>query len=152
MADWLRAWAHHNAVPELELAHLLYNPLSGFELCQLRADYFAAVSPQYGHLIHDALQSLIGQARAQLAPAPPDPFQLPLADLLHAQLPDAQDGQSLRSADCDSERESLSSHLSQLNERKEAPPAVPKAVAGQKKAGGRRGRPPKKDAKSRSEL
>ena len=127
VCDWLRAWANHNQVQELEVAHLLYNPLSGFELCQLREDYFQAVCPQYGHLIFEALQTLIGQTR------PVDPFQLPLTELLHNPCADL-------------EPPPLSSDSEPPKET-----AVQKCQPAVKKAGGRRGRPPKKDAKSRSE-
>lgn len=64
VSDWIRTWAQHNGVQDIDVAHLLYNPMAGFELCQLRRDYFTSVCPQYGNMIFDSLQSLINQFRS----------------------------------------------------------------------------------------
>lgn len=38
--------------------------MPGSELCQMQREYFTSVCPQYGHLIYDSLQSLLGQFRS----------------------------------------------------------------------------------------
>lgn len=63
VADWIRHWAQQNEVQDIEVAHLLYNQMSGAELCQMQREYFASVCPQFGSMIYDSLQSLVNQFR-----------------------------------------------------------------------------------------
>jgi hypothetical protein len=64
VSDWIRTWASHNGVQDIDVAHLIYNHMPGFELCQLRREYFTSVCPQYGNMIYDSLQALINQFRS----------------------------------------------------------------------------------------
>ncbi|CAG2172935.1 unnamed protein product, partial [Oppiella nova] len=81
VSDWIRTWAAHNGVQDLEVAHLLYNHMPGFELCQLRREYFTSVCPQFGDLIFEALQLLRQQHARQQHFQPPE-FAFPSFDLL----------------------------------------------------------------------
>lgn len=184
VSDWIRTWAQHNGVQDIDVAHLLYNPMAGFELCQLRRDYFTSVCPQYGNMIFDSLQVLINQFRSNNMMSQDFNFPaIPNFDLLSGNICldlDTQVGHS-PSSSSESDRESTSSNLSGVNERKPVVnsyfPAIlttnssnvsnlmpeTRALLDQKpvisnttaipaaiKKAGRRGRPPKKDAKSRS--
>ena len=63
VAEWIRFWASRNNIQDIEIAHLLYNQMSGHELCQMQREYFTNICPQYGNLIYDSLQSLMEQFR-----------------------------------------------------------------------------------------
>lgn len=67
VAEWIRNWALHNEVQDIEVAHLLYNQMSGSELCQMQREYFTTVCPQYGNMIFDSLQNLMVQFRSTSA-------------------------------------------------------------------------------------
>src|SRR5690625_3271372 len=64
VAEWIRNWAQRNEIQDIEVAHLLYNQMSGSELCQMQREYFTSVCPQYGNMIFDSLHSLLGQFRS----------------------------------------------------------------------------------------
>ena len=57
-AGWLCWWAAVNGVPDSELIYLLYEPLSGFELCALDHQFFVDMCPQYGLQIYEALHQM----------------------------------------------------------------------------------------------
>jgi len=64
VAEWIRNWARRNEIQDIEVAHLLYNQMSGSDLCQMQREYFTSVCPQYGNLIYESLQSLVNQFRS----------------------------------------------------------------------------------------
>ncbi|XP_054153756.1 ETS homologous factor-like isoform X1 [Oppia nitens] len=158
-SDWMRAWAIHNGVADLDLAHLLYNPMPGFELCQMRREYFTSVCPAFGHQIFDALH----QTQSQFRPIPPLSSSNFPSDLLTTTCLDL-DAHCCQNASpsSDSDRESTASNPTAVNERKplfstqmcanslavdSTPVPTPQLAV---KRAGRRGRPPKKDAKVRT--
>lgn len=58
-AGWLCWWATVNGVPDSELTYLLYEPLSGFELCALDHQFFIDMCPQFGPQIYEALHQMV---------------------------------------------------------------------------------------------
>ncbi|XP_035210767.1 ETS homologous factor-like [Stegodyphus dumicola] len=167
--DWIFHWAAQNRVDLLDVNMLIFNTLTGRDLCRMSRHEFCSIDNQYGGSLYDTLQYLIAQYGA------PSSMQEHLLPSDHDLVDDAEwdrcsrwnnvfsietQGPSPASgySGCDSDRESASSTLSTVNDKGEmlmifnpatkAFPKQPTAAICIKKVG-RRGRPPKKDGKLR---
>ncbi|GIX97884.1 ETS-related transcription factor Elf-3 [Caerostris extrusa] len=162
--DWIFHWATQSRVDLMDLNMLIFNTLTGRELCRMSRHEFCSIDHQYGDSLFDSLQYLMAQYSGSLQ----DHHLLP-SDLVEDVDWDrcskwnnvfAVDAQSPPSgySGCDSDRESASSSLSTVNDRAELgmifnPISKPfqkqQSQSISIKKVGRRGRPPKKDGKLR---
>ncbi|XP_054709830.1 uncharacterized protein LOC129219458 isoform X2 [Uloborus diversus] len=167
--DWIFHWAAQNRVDLLDVNMLIFNTLTGRDLCRMTRHEFCSIDNQYGSALYDTLQYLIAQYSGQSAIQ--DQHLLPSDhDLVEdvewdkcsrwhnvfavdTQGPSPASGYS----GCDSDRESASSSISTVNERSDLGLLLnhssaktfikPQGTGICIKKVGRRGRPPKKDGK-----
>ncbi|KAI2807664.1 hypothetical protein BLOT_005602 [Blomia tropicalis] len=160
VADWIRNWAHRNEVQDIEIAHLLYNQMSGCDLCQMQREYFTSVCPQYAHLTFEVQSSLLNYSpsNASVSDSDRESTSSNLSRINERRLP----CNSYYPQVCLTQEMMIDSTRSSTNGSSNTPimsngkdpmtPSSPTTTTSNSNAkrNGRRGRPPKKENKSRS--